>query len=352
MGLPFRLVISPLLLLSPLAAPAQVQNDSIAYRLELPLNQPLNSSTTNCTVERTCVDEQLTGKCIQYHNDQWFYFTAADLPAHYLTISSQDCRDIKGVQLVLLSGEPCQPETYQLLACVSLASQEDVYLKAEALEAGKTYLVNVDGYLHDFCSFTIAYTDIPAGLPVNQSLKRKAEPELQQQEGHVRLSWKTPASILDQTLHYELLRREEREKKFSLVLTVPHQRNAYGMSLVHYSLTDSLPKAGTYFYTLIARLKNEEGLVLAREEVRLEERDKKVHALEIDLPFGYKTPYTVLLFNAGNQQLLDRKTGVVAKKQQSLQLPISRWQKQGIKLFRVVLINNKKEEQKEWLFSR
>ena len=35
----------------------------------------ITSNTTGCTVQRACVDERLTGKCIEYHNDQWFEFT-------------------------------------------------------------------------------------------------------------------------------------------------------------------------------------------------------------------------------------------------------------------------------------
>lgn len=338
------------LLLSPFPeASAQVVNDSIAYRLELPLNQLLHSSTAHCTVEWACVDEQLSGKCIQYHNDQWFYFTAADIPTHYLSIRRQDCRDIRGVQLVLLTGEACRPETYQLLACVSLASQEDIYLKIDSLEAGKTYLLNIDGYLHDFCSFSIAYTDKPVGISVNQALSSKLE--IQQQERIVEFSWQSPHLIRERSQQYELYRREAREKKFSQTQTIPHLKNAYGLSQEHYTTSDSLTEAGIYFYKLIARLENGEAYVLAEERVELKE-SKKGDVLEIALPFGRKTPYTVLLFDAGKQQLLDRKTGVATKKQQSLQFPVTHWQKQGVRLFRLVLINEKNGTQKEWLFSR
>lgn len=335
-----------------LPASAQVINDSIAYRLELPLNQPLRSSTAHCTVEWACVDEQLTGKCIEYHNDQWFYFTAADIPTHYLTITRQDCREIRGVQLVLLTGEACRPETYQVLVCVSLASQEDIYLKAEALEAGKTYLLNIDGYLHDFCSFTIQYSDTPTGLPVNQSLAKQLALKQLEETLEVQINWKAPASILDQTRHYELYRRERLEKKFSRTQTIPHLRNAYGLSQEHYSTTDTLPEGGTYFYKLLARLENGEGSILAEGKLKVEEEDKERAVLEISIPFGPKTPYTILLFDAGNQQLLHRGKGVVSKKQQNLQIPVSRWQKKGVRLFRVVLVNDRKGEQKEWLFSR
>ena len=54
---------------------AQVANDNIQHRLELPTDgNALVSNTTGCTVQWACVDQRLTGKCIQYHNDQWFFF--------------------------------------------------------------------------------------------------------------------------------------------------------------------------------------------------------------------------------------------------------------------------------------
>lgn len=338
-----------LLLASLLPAAAQVRNDSLAYRLELLLNQPLRSSTAHCTVEKACVDEQLSDRCIEYHNDQWFYFTAADIPAHYLTISGQNCRDIRGVQLLLLSGEPCQPETYQIHTCVSLASQEDIYLEAEGLEAGKTYLLNIDGYLHDFCSFSIQYTDTPHGIAANQAAEGQLE--IVQQGDTVVFHWQAPAHLLNSSLQYELYRREAREKKFLQRQTIRHERNAYGESRSLYSSTDSLPGAGTYFYKLLARMENGESQVLAEREVKLKRTDQRAEELIIHLPFTRKTPYTVLLFDALSRKLLLRKSGRATKAGESLRIPLARWKNGEIKGYRAVLINDKSGEQKEWLFS-
>ncbi len=350
--MPLLYRIFPCLLFAGIFVPAsaQVINDSIAHRLKLPLNQPIHSTTAYCTVEENCVDEQLTGKCIEYHNDQWFYFTAADIPTHYLTVTGQHCREVRGVQLVLLSGEPCQPETYQVLDCISLASQEDIYLKSDSLETGKTYLLNIDGYLHDFCSFTITYSNSPAGISAKEAPEGILS--LQQQERKLDFSWQTPQYLLDNTLQYELYRREAREKKFKEVEVVNHDRNAYGVSRDTYSTTDSLTAAGNYFYKLLARLKNGESIPLAEVNVKQQASTKTENILDISLPPGKKVPFTILIFDAQKQQLLEKRKGITKNKEQKMPYKVGQWQKQGIRLFRVLLINEKNGEQKEWLFSR
>ena len=40
---------------------AQVANDNIEDRRQLALNETVTSNTTGCTVQRSCVDERLTG---------------------------------------------------------------------------------------------------------------------------------------------------------------------------------------------------------------------------------------------------------------------------------------------------
>ncbi|HLK98373.1 MAG TPA: hypothetical protein VK364_11445, partial [Hymenobacter sp.] len=64
-----------LALQSSFSAQAQVANDDIERRQVLQLEQPVSSNTTDCTVQWSAVDEKLTGRCIEYHNDQWFEFT-------------------------------------------------------------------------------------------------------------------------------------------------------------------------------------------------------------------------------------------------------------------------------------
>ena len=52
------------------AASAQVANDNMENRRVVRAEETVASSTTDCTVQRSCVDERLTSKCIEHHNDQ------------------------------------------------------------------------------------------------------------------------------------------------------------------------------------------------------------------------------------------------------------------------------------------
>ena len=43
-------------------------------------------------------------------------------------MGGQNCRDVRGVPLVVLTGQPCQPATYRVLSCASLGTQDDVFV--------------------------------------------------------------------------------------------------------------------------------------------------------------------------------------------------------------------------------
>ena len=67
-------------------ASAQVANDNIENRWVVRAEETVASSTTGCTVQRSCVDERLTGRCIEYHNDQWFEFTPTISGRYFVNI--------------------------------------------------------------------------------------------------------------------------------------------------------------------------------------------------------------------------------------------------------------------------
>lgn len=242
-----------LLPFSLLFANAQVVNDDIERRLVLRPEQTLTSSTTDCTVQWSCVDEALTGKCIQYHNDQWFEFTPTAAGRYYVNIGGQKCRDTRGVQLVVLTGEPCQPSTYQVLSCTSLGTQDDVFFPLEGLRAGQRYLLNVDGYLNDFCSFALTVSSQPKGLPV-------AEPTATETvftPTHlVTLNWTLPDSVSATKSH--ILRREARQKRAQAIGEQPVIRSVYGGQQADYALTDTLPGPGRYHYQVITAATDEQ----------------------------------------------------------------------------------------------
>ena len=74
---------------------------------------------------------------------------------------------MRGVQIVVLQGEPCHVETYEILTCVSLANQDDIYIELNSLQTQQNYYINIDGYLHDYCGFEIEVSQYAKGLSVS-----------------------------------------------------------------------------------------------------------------------------------------------------------------------------------------
>jgi hypothetical protein len=228
---------------------AQVANDNIENRRLLRPEEVVTSSTVGCTVQRSCVDERLTGKCIEYHNDQWFEFRPSAAGTYYVNIGGQRCRDVRGVQLVVLTGTPCQPATYRILSCTSLGTQDDLFVPLPGLQAGQSYLLDVDGYLKDYCTFTLQVSGTARGLPV---VPLPAVPQgLPAMSCVVTLAWQVPDSLT--TARYcRVLRRELHEFRAREIRREPLATNTYSQRQAAYSLTDTLPGPGQYLYQIVA----------------------------------------------------------------------------------------------------
>ena len=231
------------------AALAQVPNDNIENRRVLRLEETITSSTTGCTVQRGCVDERLTGKCIEYHNDQWFEFTPRTAGQYFINVGGQKCRDVRGVQLVVLTGQPCQPATYRVLSCTSLGTQDDVFVTLDSLRAGQPYLLDVDGYLKDFCQFTLQVSRTAAGMPVSYFHPSPTR-LLPTASRVVELSWTLPDSLASAPA-CRLMRREIHQYRSTEVRRVPVRRDTYGRPETSYAVTDTLPGPGIYDYQMV-----------------------------------------------------------------------------------------------------
>lgn len=262
--LELRVAATHLMLLpGALAAMAQVPNDDIENRQQLRLNEAISSNTTGCTVQWRCVDEKLTGKCIEYHNDQWFEFTPRTTGRYYVNIGGQKCRDTRGVQLVVLTGQPCQPATYRVLSCTSLGSQDDVFITLDSLQAGQPYLLDVDGYLKDFCQFSLAVSDKPQGVPA------LAPPPVSTvvpvTNSRFTLRWTLPDS-LSATRQFRVLRREAAQFRAAPMATVPVARTTYGANTTEYAWTDSLTAPGRYLYQVLAEASDTKAPALVQQQ--------------------------------------------------------------------------------------
>ena len=238
-----------LLTISVVPAVAQVPNDNIENRRVLRLEETVTSSTTGCTVQRACVDERLTGKCIEYHNDQWFEFTPRAAGRYFINIGGQKCRDVRGVQLVVLTGQPCQPATYRVLSCTSLGTQDDVFVTLDSLRAGQPYLLDVDGYLKDFCQFTLQVSQTAAGMPVSYFPPSPTR-LLPTASRVVELSWTIPDSLAS-TTGCRVMRREIHQYRSTEVRYVPVRRDTYGRPETRYAVADTLPGPGIYDYQVV-----------------------------------------------------------------------------------------------------
>ena len=248
----FSLLLAGLFTINALA---QVPNDNIENRRVLQAGETITSSTTGCTVQRACVDERLTGKCIEYHNDQWFEFTPKFSGRYFVNIGGQKCRDVHGVQLVVLTGQPCQPATYHILSCTSLGTQDDVFVTLDSLRAGQPYLLDVDGYLKDFCQFSLQVSQTAAGMPVSYFPPSPAR-LLPTASRVVELSWTLPDSLAN-VADCRVMRREIHEYRSTEVCRLPVRRDTYGRPQTSYSVADTLPAAGIYDYQVVtSRVEN------------------------------------------------------------------------------------------------
>jgi len=330
---------------------AQVPNDLIENRIELLLNKSFHSNTVDCKVEKNCIDEALTGKCIKYHNDQWFTFKPESDQPLYINISEQSCRDLKGVQIVVIDGEPCDVERHRIITCVSLATQDDVFITLVGLVMGKEYLLNIDGYLHDFCDFNIEFGDQARGLPLsfsdNHSLTYNVVDSL------IKLDWEISESFEPNVVGYDVYRRSSDEVKHHLIQQISHEKNAFGIPKLSYSITDTIHSKGKHHYKIVVNLSF--GVPMILDEVDIEvDRIKKVviPIIELMLDYKKKTPLTLLVFNAENNRLLKSRIFNFDESYKRTSINVHRWTQQGIHLFRFEVIDNNSKEKEVFYFKR
>ncbi|WOK06659.1 hypothetical protein RT717_26655 [Imperialibacter roseus] len=238
-----RELFTLLLFLITLWAKAQTSNDLSTGVSQLVLNKPTRSSTDNNTVERACIDEKLTGQCIQYHNDQWFSYIPADGSSFYINVRHERCKDGRGVQLVVFKGELCQTETYEIISCNSPATADDFYFKVNSPEPNVRYFMIIDGYLGDFCDFTIEVSDKANGLPVLIE-DPLAEGILEVNEKMIELHWEYQPDT-SEVSHFSVIRTSKTDNKRWQLPLAFNSRGGVGSE---YLLKDTLTEFGKYSY--------------------------------------------------------------------------------------------------------
>lgn len=330
---------------------AQVENDLIDNRIELEIDVPFQSNTINCQVEKKCVNEAQTGKCIKYHNDQWFTITPKSGDTRYINISSQSCRDLRGVQLVVVDGVACDTTSYQIISCVSLVTQDDVFLVLESLEVGKEYLLNIDGYLHDFCDFIIEFSTTAKGLPMISSETNILTYSKENQ--YVNLNWEIDESMESNIVEYQIFRREAKKAKHTLIQSVSHEKNAFGIPKLAYNIQDTIRNNGRYYYKIVASLSVGSSIILDELDMKVVLENKLIpQIIELSLDYRKKTPITILVFNAQNNRLLKSHLFNFNDDYKTTSLSVTQWTKQNIHLFRIEIIDNNTHQKEILTFKR
>lgn len=286
---------------------SQAPNDHAEKAHPLKINDlPYPSDTRNCTLEEKCIDRKLTARCLVYHNDQWFTFTTGKDSVYYISIRNQHCEEVNGVQLQVIEGHLCKPSTYRILECVSLATQDDIYVTLRNLKPNHTYILNVDGYLHDLCKFEIGIaTELPDFAVV--PLSHLQEPDGIQKNGKVFLKWQLTEELQNKkTERFEIRRRFEREKKFYAIGVNHAERTVHGEFKREYEYLDTVGRKGFYYYQIIAITSEHDQYLVGGYTALSSPQTERKYEQTIELSCKDKTPVTLMVYNWENDRLLGK----------------------------------------------
>src|ERR1043165_2297971 len=191
---------------------SQVTNNRIENRIPLGLDEePFTSFTTNSDVQLDCINRALTNTCLVSHHDQWFTVTPPAIGPYFINIHNQSCKKSYGVQLVILEGDPCKTDSYQLKRCVPFSDQADFYVRLDSLKPNMEYLINVDGYLGDLCAFKIEFSTSLRGIPVSNELTRLITPNFSLQDSLATIGWTVHDSLAFRFRDFYVYRKREKE---------------------------------------------------------------------------------------------------------------------------------------------
>lgn len=336
---------------------AQVSNNNIRSRTELILDSPwIHSSTANSSVEWDCVNKSLTNKCLIYHNDQWFHFTPQTTGKFFLNISSQQCRDLRGIQAIVIEGNPCEINTYKILQCISKIHQDDVFIELDSLKSGIQYLVNIDGFLGDFCQFEIQFSQTPKGIPRVPTNLDSLNMKTSLKSNVVTIQWSVHEALTDEIKFFKIFRMGRGEQKSTLIKEMPLRANALGDYDHEYSVDDSLSVPNAYTYRIFGIQKNSEyPLLLDEQEITYYNRNKPPAALTtwVYIPLALKngSPYQVLVFNRIDYSLLRKYSGNFDEaKDATFEMNLQEFVNAGVKEFIVLASELDSNHPKEFYF--
>jgi hypothetical protein len=292
--------------LLPTMMAAQVVNDNIVNRSTLILDSDaIYSSTDKATVEWQCINKALTNKCLIYHNDQWFTFEVDVSGTYYLNISSQKCRDGKGIQAIIIEGNPCETATYRILHCIPQISQYDVFIEISEVKPKVRYLVNIDGFLGDFCNFNIQLSSHPSGINRLAATLDTLDLKTNINNNAVTLHWRLPETYNRNIDAFEIHRRAKGVLRYETIGVVPAGYNALGIAQSIYEFSDTLTSENTYTYRIIGRMKDDTKEILDDHTVSFfRKSDIFTQTLDLLLDFKEGTPIQMDLIDRNEDRIL------------------------------------------------
>jgi hypothetical protein len=335
----------------------QVNNDNLANRIRLePDAGPLHTTTASSTVEWGCLNQALTGKCLVYHNDQWYSFQVKEPQSYYLNISRLACRSSKGIQVILIEGNPCETKNYRVIECIRQIQNEEVFVPLGMLVADMTYLVEIDGFDGDYCDFDIQIAQRPYGLPMKfevlqQSVAGSASQS--QYDSLVKVSWKVPPGWLEQIDQFRVYRLREQDI-FRIERAVPSSKNAYGMPADAYQIRDTLESPGNYLYRVLGYPQSGQPVLMS--EVRISYAKKRKpppvsQTIVIDPGFGQKTEYAVRVYENQQLAIIHAINGTYDPAYPApIEIDMKEFIANGHRVFMVVLINKATRETMEFYY--
>lgn len=351
----FLFLLSLLIMLTSFS---QVINDDIEKRLLLKLDDsPFQSNTTNCTVQWKCVDTKAVTGCIKFHNDQWFEFKTTQSGQYYVSITNQQCRDVRGAQVMVIDGNPCEPATYHYIVCHSTGSQDNISLILDDLQANHTYMINVDGYLNDFCQFDIAVSPkAPQFTLFASSVEVPATSQIA--DSLVYLQWTLPDALQEDFTEFYILKRHASEKQSQEIVRFPAVANAYGARQNNYTYTDTMGIKGMHTYKIIGS-SNQQRTYLLKElnlyyDGRKTTRSNAENLLTIDIPIRKVLNLSIMIFNAQTDVLLKKGYMMTSSKNKNqVKIDIAEFIAEGIWQYRVEMkeIDNPQGYSKTFLIS-
>jgi hypothetical protein len=321
----------------------QVSNNSINSRIKLTLDQPwFSSSTRNASVEWECINKVLTSTCLVYHNDQWFTIIPPRTGTYYINIANQKCSNQQGVQIVVMEGDPCKVESYQLKMCISYTDQSDMFVQIDSLIGGKEYLVNIDGYLGDQCEFEIQFSTSKNGIPIQARNAKSVILKISAQDTVISLQWHIPDSLIFKINEVSLYRKHEKEKASTRIYFSGLQRNALGETEAIYTTTDTVSRKGHYLYSIYGHGVDGDMMLMAREDFHLEPKERKSrikYKTNIDFVTQKSEFVTISVLDFASERQLFTTTRRTVKGRNKLVLDLSEYVQDGVLMYKIIIAN-------------